>query len=161
MKKIVFLILLMIGLVSCKDNKTDFDYNQKITKEFIANRDNVNKLHQDIVDGAYNHISDPSKHFSTQSVIKNVQTAEKSIGVVNKAEHSVAADALHTEVLDYLNHLNNVYYPKAKEFIEAEDGEPKQIGFQELGVIKSELDQKEQQVLDAKTLFLKQVNIEE
>ena len=161
MKKAAFFILMTIGIMACSDNKTDFEYNQKVTKEFIKNRDNVNKLHKDIEDGAYNHTSDPSKHFSEQSVVKVEQEAKKSTELVSEAPHSVAADLFHKEILEYLNALNESYYVKAKEFINAEEGDAKQGKLQELNNLKTELDQKEQSVLDAKVLFLKQVNIEE
>jgi len=161
MKKAAFFILMTVGIIACEDNKTDFDYNQKVTKEFIKNRDNVDQLHKDIEDGAYNHSSSPSKHFSEQSVVKIEQDAKKSTEVVNKAPHSIAADLFHNEILAYLNALNDTYYPKAKEFINAEEGDSKQEKLQELNSLKTALDQKEQEVLDAKVLFLKQVNIEE
>lgn len=161
MKKAAFFILMALSIIGCGDNKTDFEYNQKVTKEFIKNRDNVNQFHKDIEDGAYNHSSDPSKHFSEQSVVKIEQDLKKSTEVVNKAPHSVAADVFHKEILAYFSVLNDTYYPKAKEFINAEEGDLKQKKLQELNSLKTTLDQKEQEVLDAKVLFLKQVNIEE
>ncbi len=159
MKKLGILLVLFVSLSAC--NKSDFAYSEKVTHDFLSNREKLENFHQEVLDGKFINQSETAKHFSETSANNFIQISQSTVKDINELKHSGAADAFHAKVIEYLSTLSDSYYPEAKKYILANDtSSEKETALQNLKTIKEKLSTLEDEALTEQEKFFKEVNIQ-
>ena len=159
MKRFTILLLFFVSLISC--NKSDLAYSEKVTRDFLSNREKLENFHQEVLEGKFINQSETAKHFSETSANNFIQISQSTVTDISELKHSGAADAFHDKVIDYLTTLSEDYYPEAKKYILANDTSPeKEAALQNLKAIKDKLSTLEDEALAEQKKFFKEVNIQ-